>query len=105
MWKSCCRSRLKFFFWLLLRDRINTRNLLRRKNRTLESYSCALCDQNMEETLFHLFFECSFTQQCWLFLDIQWSTDLQPDAMLLQARQHFNSKIFREVLIIACWTI
>lgn len=29
MWKSCCRSRLKFFFWLVLRDRINTRNLLR----------------------------------------------------------------------------
>jgi hypothetical protein len=30
----------KFFFWLLLRDRLNTKNLLRRKTNILEDYNC-----------------------------------------------------------------
>lgn len=64
MWKSCCRGRHKFFFWLLLRDRLNTRNILRRKRRVLDDYSCALCSSNSEETLVHLFFTCSFSQWC-----------------------------------------
>jgi hypothetical protein len=32
----------KFFFWLLLRDRLNTRNLLRRKRRAPDDFSCVL---------------------------------------------------------------
>uniref|UniRef100_A0A0A8ZD98 Reverse transcriptase zinc-binding domain-containing protein n=1 Tax=Arundo donax TaxID=35708 RepID=A0A0A8ZD98_ARUDO len=35
MWKSCAQGKHKFFFWLLLKDRLNTRNLLKRKNRVL----------------------------------------------------------------------
>jgi hypothetical protein len=34
MWKSCVMDKHKFFFWLLLRDRLNTRGLLRRKKWT-----------------------------------------------------------------------
>lgn len=105
MWKSCCRSRLKFFFWLVLRDRINTRNLLRRKNRHLDSYDCVLCTHSVEETLMHLMFECPFSASCWAYLRIHWNVALMPDAMLSQARRNFNSKIFREVLIVGCWTI
>lgn len=32
LWKSTSRGRHKFFFWLLVLDCLNTRNLLRRKN-------------------------------------------------------------------------
>ena len=31
IWNSSCQSKHKIFFWLLLHDRLNTRNLLRRK--------------------------------------------------------------------------
>jgi hypothetical protein len=31
MWKSCVMGKHYFFFWLLLRDRLNTRELLKRK--------------------------------------------------------------------------
>jgi hypothetical protein len=31
MWKSCLRGKHKFFFWLLLHDRLNTRELLKKK--------------------------------------------------------------------------
>jgi hypothetical protein len=41
LWKSSCQQKHKFFFWLLLHDRLNTRNLLRRKNCLLPSYNCA----------------------------------------------------------------
>jgi hypothetical protein len=45
MWKSCVMGKHKFFFWLLLRDQLNTRELLKRKNMDLEDYNCALCRQ------------------------------------------------------------
>jgi hypothetical protein len=56
MWKSCVMGKHTFFFWLLLRDRLNTREILRRKNMELEDYTCVLCRQNAEESLLHLFF-------------------------------------------------
>lgn len=105
MWKSCCKSRKKFFFWLVLRDRINTRNLLRRKNIHLDDYNCVWCDRGCEEALMHLFFECPFSQGCWRSLQIGWNLPLPPDGMLMDARSNFNSKIFREILIIGCWAL
>lgn len=114
IWKSCCKSRHRFFFWLfflgyflwlVLRDRINTRNLLKRKNRQLPSYDCKLCQAHTEETLMHLLFECSFSMACWAYLGLQWDTSLMPDAMLNLSRRIFNSWIFREVLIVGSWTI
>jgi hypothetical protein len=59
-----------FFFWLLLKDRLNTGNLLRRKNKALEDYNCAICNRGTEETSFHLFFECPFRSSCWNYLGI-----------------------------------
>jgi hypothetical protein len=56
IWKSSCQPKHKFFFWLLIHDILNTRNLLKRKNMSLPSYDCVLhhCSQQ-EETLIHLF--------------------------------------------------
>jgi hypothetical protein len=43
IWMSKCQMKYKVFFWLLLRDRLNTRGLLRRKHMHLDSYTCELC--------------------------------------------------------------
>jgi hypothetical protein len=67
IWKSSILPKHKFFFWLLLQERQNTRNLLIRKNMFLDSYCCPVCIENEEETLQHLFFDCSFSQACWIF--------------------------------------
>jgi hypothetical protein len=32
LWKTCCQSKHKVFFWLLLQDRLNTTQLLQRKS-------------------------------------------------------------------------
>jgi hypothetical protein len=49
--------------WLLQMDRLNVRNILRRKECKLEgnNYNCVLCTANREETTFHLFFFCDFS--------------------------------------------
>jgi GH15 family glucan-1,4-alpha-glucosidase len=62
MWKSCSRGKHKFFFWLLLQDHLNTRELLKRKNMDLTNYNCVLCNCNSEKSLFHLFFDCPFSK-------------------------------------------
>lgn len=72
LWKASCREHHKFFFWLLLLDRLNTRNIMRRKNQHLDSYDCVLSNTSTEETLEHLFFSCHFSQWCWRFVNLQW---------------------------------
>lgn len=69
LWASSNLGNHKFFFWLLLRDRLNTRNLFRRKNMDLEDFSCVLYSLGCEETSFHLFFECP-SRDCWATIPI-----------------------------------
>uniref|UniRef100_A0A0A8XSQ3 Reverse transcriptase zinc-binding domain-containing protein n=1 Tax=Arundo donax TaxID=35708 RepID=A0A0A8XSQ3_ARUDO len=57
--------RHKVFFWLLIKDRFNTRGLLRRKNMELDSYVCELCILQREKALQHLFLRCNFARSCW----------------------------------------
>jgi hypothetical protein len=52
--KSCARGKHKFFFWFLLRDRLNTRNLLRRKKMCLDDNSCVLCSTHNEEDIMQI---------------------------------------------------
>ena len=59
IWNSSCQPKHKMFFWMLLHDRLNTRNLLRRKSFVLEDYNCALRGCQQEETLYHLFWGCT----------------------------------------------
>jgi hypothetical protein len=89
----------------VLRDRLNTRNLLRRKNMHLDDYSCVLCFSGTEETAFHLFFECSFSQDCWSSISISWNLSLPPLDMVIDAQTNFGNAIFRELFITACWVI
>jgi len=66
IWKTKCIPKIKFFAWLLLNDRLNTRDMLRRKNKFLEEgYNCVLCPNSMEETIEHLFFDCPSATSRW----------------------------------------
>jgi hypothetical protein len=58
-------------------DRLNTRNILKRKKHKLEgkNYNCVLCNNNIEEIAFNLFFSCPFSQACWRLLGIHWDFD------------------------------
>lgn len=60
LWKLACQKKRKFFFWLVLKDRLSTRELLRRKSISLPDYNCVLCTHNVEESLHHLLLDCPF---------------------------------------------
>jgi hypothetical protein len=37
----------------------------------LRDYSCVLYIGNVEESLMHLLFECTFSEWCWRFVNVQ----------------------------------
>lgn len=90
LWKSSCQPKHKVFFWLLLKDRLSTRNILRRKQMTLKTYNCEICLMMAEETVEHLFWHCPFAQQCW---------------RLLGLKDQMQSQFFMVAVVLMSWTI
>jgi hypothetical protein len=106
IWKSKMLPKLKVFTWLLFHDRLNTRDLMARKNWQLNSGSeCVLCSSQNLETRDHLFFECSFAQQCWESINIHWNmTQPIPNRVIL-AKRNFGGPCFMEVMACAAWNL
>jgi hypothetical protein len=67
--------------------------------------TCVLCNTGCEETSFHLFFECPFTQDCWNTIPINWNLNLPPLDMVIEVRSDFGNPLFIEIFITACWII
>lgn len=106
IWKSKITMKVKVFAWLLLRDRLNTRNMLNRRNfMTGDDLKCVLCDTGMEETLNHLFINRPFSFECWLQLGIHWPLDANCLEILPEIKANFGSPIFFEVFVLAAWNI
>lgn len=65
VWNSYAPSKVKFFGWLAVKDRIQSRNnLLRKKILTADESSCPICSAALE-TGSHILFGCSFARQFW----------------------------------------
>jgi hypothetical protein len=106
VWKSNCIPTIKFFVWLLLNDRLNTRNILRRRKKFLEQgYNCVLCQEEIEETSEHLIFECSAAVCRWFALGISWSNSSSFPQKIYLAKQAFPHPFFMEIFMIAAWCI
>jgi len=105
LWRSSFQNKHKVFFWLLINDRLSTRELLRRKNMDLLDYNCILCNGSTEESLLHLFLGCPFATQCWAWLNIQVDHDSDPFQNLQGFKEQLGVPFFMEVIILMCWTI
>lgn len=110
IWRSKCTMKLKVFAWLLLSDRLNTKNMLRRWHYvvgpvTPRSDDCVLCRQQCEETLEHLFFLCQFSVQCWDKLNISWGMGNNRFDWLSCARREWARPMFMEAFLVAAWSI
>jgi hypothetical protein len=107
IWKSKVSKKIKIFIWLLFRDRINSRSLLRRKNYKIDrdDYSCVLCNLNVEELSYHLIFQCPFNYECWDYLGINWDHSLQFFDTIWKAKQDSHIGLFMEVFSITAWEI
>jgi hypothetical protein len=63
--------RHKFFAWLLFNGRLNTKDMMKHNNFYVEFSECILYDNFPDETIMHLFFECSFSQSLWWALGLE----------------------------------
>jgi hypothetical protein len=58
--------RIKVFGWLLISDRLNTRDMLRRRHWNVSNdLACVLCPTHWTEDWKHLFFYCNFSRRIW----------------------------------------
>jgi hypothetical protein len=106
IWKTKCIPKIKFFSWLLLNDRLNTRNILRRRKKVLdEGYNCVMCHNGEEETAAHLFFNCPAAASRWLAWGIVWEENLSVHQKLLQARLDFGQPFFMEIFMNGAWCL
>jgi hypothetical protein len=63
IWKLKCTAGVKFFAWLLLVDRLNTKIMLTRRHIQVDNDNlCVICSTGAEETIEHLFFTCPFAR-------------------------------------------
>lgn len=89
---------------LQLVDTLNTRNVLRRRNKFLEEgYNCVMCDIGDEETIVHLFFHCKSARARWEVLGIKWPRAPDCYQKLIIARRSWPRPFFMEVFLIAAW--
>ena len=106
LWQSKCTPRLKFFAWLLLVDRLNTRNMLLRRHYNVHPNSwCVLCSTQEEEDLNHLFFTCPFALSCWNKLSIQWDVSLSIQERVLHMIGSTGLPCIMEIFVFAAWEI
>lgn len=98
--------KLRVFGWFLLSDRLNTRNMLKRRHYNIgDNTDCLLCGDKVEETVEHLFFHCRFSQVCWRMLQIQWGTSGHRLDLIQQQKERWRHKMFMEVFLVSSWSL
>jgi hypothetical protein len=106
IWKCRCTPRIKFFAWLILVDRLNTKDMLQRRHLNVQgTTTCVMCTSGSLETLHHLFFECPFAQQCWSRIDISWDNSLDLLDRFMHARARHLIPFFTEATFIVAWEL
>jgi hypothetical protein len=106
LWKSKCTPRVKFFGWLVLSDRLNSRNMLKRRHYILNSgYNCLMCDNPPEETLEHMLFHYPFSQSCWQTLDMSFDSTGDRLHIIERGKARWNRPLFMEIFLLASWNI
>lgn len=104
-WTSSCLSKQKIFFWLLIQDKLNTRDMVIRKNFYVEDGHCVPCKNNDMEDVIHLFLPCDLCQIFWLNLGMTWNTYMGLIDMLIEGNQRMNLVCFKYIIIVGFWSI
>ena len=74
IWKSSCTLKIKVFAWILIMDKLNTKDMVERRHWHMEDgVHCKLCPLQTRESRHHLFFICNFSVGIWNYLQIDWS--------------------------------
>jgi hypothetical protein len=102
IWKTCNLPIQKFFACLLLHNRLNTKEMITRKDFYVEFEDCILCDTYPEETTVHLIFECSFSVSFRCPIGFDWNIDYDVNTMVTYAKTRYQHNLFMEILVTCC---
>lgn len=105
VWANPCQPKHKVFFWLLLKDRLSTRNILRRKHMVIDNYNCVICNDNVEETIKHLFIDCAFAKECCAVLGVNLLGNCSVPKISTTLRAQLQSDFFMVAIILMCCAI
>ena len=62
IWASCCTLKIKVFAWMLIMDRLNTKDMVERRQWHLDDgVNCRTCHAQVREDRDHLFCSCLFS--------------------------------------------
>ncbi|GKE39688.1 RNA-directed DNA polymerase, eukaryota, partial [Tanacetum coccineum] len=76
-WIKSIPIKVNVFAWKLYLDRLPTRSNLSRRNVSLPSLACPLCDHVLEDSS-HLFFGCSVAKDIQKLICRWWNLDVHP---------------------------
>jgi hypothetical protein len=93
------------FFWLLLKNRLNTRSLLRRRSMELDSYTCENRILQREETISHVFLKCNYVRRCWQLLGVTPPHILNIPLAFQMIRMHLPHPWKMEAITTMSWCI
>lgn len=87
-------------------DRLNTKIMLQRRNLNVQGgTNCIMCSSGNQEDIEHLFFGCTFAQQCWTRLGISWDSSLPVIDRLANPMMNQVIPCSTEVMMIAAWEL
>ena len=70
-----------------------------------EGYHCVLCQDGVEETAEHLFFQCTSAASRWFALGITWDEHSNIHQKLYLARNEFRQPFFMDIFLIGAWCL
>ncbi|XP_074288930.1 uncharacterized protein LOC141614073 [Silene latifolia] len=100
VWNRLCLPKVNFICWLYVLNRFMTKERLVRYG-VISSDLCDLCG-TAQETHYHLFFDCSYSQRCLLLLKqwlaIDWNGDLTIWILSWRCRTLLRKKVIMAAL-------
>lgn len=98
VWNRWAPTKINCFIWRLILDRLPTRPNLKRRHilNEEEEVWCPLCEDNKEETVAHLFLECTFAEKVWKLVALWIGTDLNFSDEVLVSMSNFSKKVSRK---------
>ena len=103
IWENCAPPKVKFFGWLLVQNRIQSKENLFKKHCVADDV-CELCDSAVESSA-HLVAGCPFAVGFWLRIGVQ---KFEADVLTLwrvQPPPQVSAAHFNAFILLCCWRL
>lgn len=103
IWRSAAPPRVKFFAWLMSKNRLPTRVNLHKKT-ILPTPTCELCNANLEDT-YHIFLRCPMAAAFWNMIQIIPEISSLSDLHNLELSGPLPTFLSSTFFLLCCWRL